>query len=64
MLVDEVERGSPAWRAGLRNGDVIINVNRQDVDTMDELRKAVNDKEAALLLRVNRNGGVFFVVVR
>jgi len=64
VLVDEVERGSPAWRAGLRNGDVIINVNRQDVDTMDELRKAVNDKEAALLLRVNRNGGVFFVVVR
>ena len=43
---------------------MIINVNRQDVDTMDELRKAVNDKEAALLLRVNRNGGVFFVVVR
>ena len=64
MLVDEVERGSPAWRAGLRKGDVIINVNRQDVETMDGLRKAVDDKEAALLLRVNRNGGVFFVVVR
>ena len=62
--MDEVERGSPAWRAGLRNGDVIINVNRQDVNTMDALRKAVDDKEAALLLRVNRNGGVFFVVVR
>jgi serine protease Do/serine protease DegQ len=64
VLVDEVERGSPAWRAGLRKGDVIINVNRQDVETMDGLRKAVDDKEAALLLRVNRNGGVFFVVVR
>ncbi|MCG8393070.1 MAG: DegQ family serine endoprotease [Pseudomonadales bacterium] len=64
VLVETVERGSPAWRAGLRQGDVIINANRRDVVDMEELRDAVEDKEAALLLRVNRNGGVFFVVIR
>ena len=64
MLVDAVERASPAWRAGLRQGDVIINANRKDVVDMKELRSAVEDKDATLLLRVNRNGGIFFVVVR
>ncbi len=64
VFVESVEQRSPAWRAGLREGDVIINANRQDVATMDELKGAIQDKDAALLLRVNRNGGVFFVVVR
>ena len=64
VLVDDVEQGSPAWRAGLRRGDVIINANRQDVVDMAELRNAISDKDGTLLLRVNRNGGVFFVVIR
>ncbi|MBL7251344.1 DegQ family serine endoprotease [Alloalcanivorax sp. C16-2] len=64
VLVENVERNSPAWRAGLRGGDVIINANRQDVASMDELSSAVKDKDAPLLLRVNREGGIFFVVVR
>ncbi len=64
VLVEGVERNSPAWRAGLRGGDVIINANRRDVASMEALRGAVDDKDAALLLRVNRDGGIFFVVVR
>lgn len=31
---------------------------------MDQLRAAIPDKEAAILLRLNRNGGMFFVVIR
>ena len=46
VLVDAVERASPAWRAGLRQGDVIINANRKDVvDALKELRSAVEDKD-------------------
>ncbi len=64
VLVEKVERNSAAWRAGLRRGDVIINANRKDIANMSELQGAVTDKKAALLLRVNRDGGIFFVVVR
>lgn len=64
VLVVNVEQGSPAWRAGLRIGDVIINANRQDVRDMEALRAAIPEKDNAILLRINRKGGVFFVVIR
>ena len=64
VLVEDVARGSAAARAGLRPGDVIINANRQDVVDTAQLRAAIPDKDAAILLRLNRNGGMFFVVIR
>lgn len=64
VLVEDVERNSAAWRAGLRRGDVIINTNRRDIETIEQMRDVITDKEAPLLLRINRNGNVFFVVIR
>ena len=64
ILVENVEQGSAAWRAGLRPGDIIINANRQDVADMEQLRAAIPEQDSAILLRVNRKGGVFFVVIR
>jgi serine protease Do/serine protease DegQ len=64
VLVESVEQGSAAWRAGVRAGDVIINANRQEITTMEGLAKAIPNKDEGILLRINRNGGIFFVVIR
>lgn len=63
-LVLNVEPGSPAWRAGLRDNDVIVQANRQTVDSLDSLIGAVQDRSAALLLNVQRREGALFILLQ
>ena len=60
VIVAGVRPDSPAADAGVREGDVILEVNRTPVKTVDELKKAIatvaEDKSLLLLLR--RNNGV------
>ena len=49
-LVADVEPGSPAQRASLRRGDVILEVDREPVASAEEAKRAVEGKESVLLL--------------
>jgi S1-C subfamily serine protease len=57
-----VEPGSPAHEAGVRQGDIIVEVNRKPVDSAKEVvdQVAKNDDNTLLLL-VQRDKGTFFV---
>ena len=44
VLVSEVVMGSPAAKAGLKAGDIIVAVDGKDVATVGELRKALEIK--------------------
>ena len=37
-----VETASPAWDGGIREGDVLLSINRETVRGLDEYRKAVS----------------------
>jgi serine protease Do/serine protease DegQ len=64
VVVAEVEQGSPAWRSGLRPGDVIQGVNRKRVQSLKEFEAAAGDNPAVLALDVKRGDSNLFVVVR
>ncbi len=64
LEVLEVERGSRAWRAGLRRGDVIVSVNRMRVQNLEDLRRAVRHSRDGLLLNIRRGEGALFIVIR
>lgn len=51
-VVIEVESGSPASRAGLQIGDVIVDANRREVSTTTELLKQI--KKGTNTLRIAR----------
>ncbi len=61
----QVKRNSPAWKAGLRPGDVIISVNRQPVSSLMDLSTlAAQAGKKGLLLNIVRGNGALFVVIR
>jgi serine protease Do len=65
VLVSEVEQGSPAFRAGLAQGDVITRINRQVVRTPQEASRvlaAVPSGSTAFILALRRGQEQFFTV--
>ncbi len=63
-LVASVEQGSPAWRNGLREGDIIIAVNRVRVRNVDELSAELDRGGSAIALNVLRGDTRLFIVVQ
>jgi S1-C subfamily serine protease len=64
LVVSSVDPSGPAAQAGLREGDVIQEVNRQPVRSTDDLRNAVQKSaNRPLLLLINRGGQTAYVPV-
>jgi serine protease Do/serine protease DegQ len=63
VAVLQIAPGSPPWRAGLREGDVIASVNRLTVHTPAELSAAARQNSEPLLLNVLRGEGALFIVI-
>jgi Do/DeqQ family serine protease len=64
VQVLEVERGSRAWSAGLREDDIIVSVNRQPVSSLDAVAAAARSDPNALLLNIRRGDGALYIVIR
>ena len=63
VVVVGVQPGSPAAEAGIRQGDVIVEVNRQPVNSVSELKETISKSKEKdnLLLLVQRRGGKMYV---
>jgi len=65
LVIQDVNPDGRAAAAGLQSGDVIEQVNRQPVQSVDELRAAVKSgANKPVLLLINRQGNELFVTVR
>jgi serine protease Do len=63
VVVAQVDPRSPAAQAGIARGDVIMSINRHPVANVSDFDHLAAAASGQTLLRVYRQGGVFFVVI-
>jgi len=64
VRVVEIVQNSLAWQSGLREGDLIISVNKQPIYSLKDVERAVDDEDTMLLLNVVRGNSGLFIVIR
>jgi serine protease Do len=64
VLIAEVTRNGSAESAGLRAGDVILEVNRTRVGAPEEVEGVIGISADNILLLIWRDGRTFFTVMR
>ena len=65
VKVTQVERGSPAERAGLREGDVLQEINRKPIREVDDFERAtakLEPKQPVLILLRRGNASIFLSI--
>jgi serine protease Do len=66
LIVVQVEEGSPAAEAGIRKGDVIVEVDQTPVKTVEEFSRKVEKykKGDTILFLVKRQKGTLFLTLK
>ena len=64
VTILQIQPDSPAALAGLRQGDIILSVNRKPVADLASFRAAVRENQGRLLLHIRRGSGAFFVLLQ
>lgn len=63
--VAQIEAGSAAAQIGLRQGDLIIGVNRQRVTNLSELRRLLEQRDGGVAaLNIQRGDAQLFILIR
>lgn len=64
VFVSSVNENSPAEYAGLQEGDVILEINKKPVASIDDYKKLIKEAGDELLLLVKRKGQPYIIVIR
>jgi C-terminal processing protease CtpA/Prc len=64
LIVTRVVTGSPAEGAGLRRGDLILEVEGNGVDSVEELDRALEEAGDGAILLVRRERATLFVPLK
>ncbi len=63
VLAASVERGSYAWRSGIREGDIVLEVNQESVSDVKDFDEIIRDPDDLILLKINRQNQTYFIAM-
>ena len=66
LEIEEIKQGSPADKARLRTGDMVMELNREKISSLDDFRSALkkveNDRDHFIMYQ--RNNEIFFATIK
>ncbi|MBD3179199.1 MAG: PDZ domain-containing protein, partial [Candidatus Latescibacteria bacterium] len=64
VVVVEISSDSPAAQSGLKEGDVIVEINRRKVENVDDLRNILDNMEQKIaVVRIFRNDHFYYLEI-
>ena len=63
VLIEEIERTSKAWALGLRAGDLVTAVNKNEINSLKQLTQGVKQSSKTPLLNIYRNGRNYLLLL-
>lgn len=64
VIIANVTPNSPAAMAGVRAGDLLIEVNNHEIKNLGDLKSAVKSDDDVAILLIERGGSTFFVQIK
>ena len=64
LLVLQIHPSSHAYRAGLREKDLIVAANRKNITSIDDLEQSIKKKSDPILLNIQRGQRGFFIIIK
>ena len=66
VVIAQIDPNGPAALAGIRKGDVVVSINREEIDSVEELEALVNDAPAdtAVPVLIQREGNPLFLALK
>ena len=63
LIVDDVEREGAAAKNGIKPGDVILAVNRTEIDSVEQFKRIIAGRRAGstIMLLINRDGDEVYI---
>ena len=61
VVVKSVAADSPAENLGLKKGDIIVEVNKKEIKSVDDLEGALKEKDSFIALRIIRGSAVIYI---
>lgn len=62
IAIGDIQVGSSAWRVGLRERDIVLGINKTQINNLDMARQLLADESPMFHIRVQRDGQVFNLV--
>ena len=63
-MISKADPRGPGGRNGLKQGDIVLSVNRVEVRRVSDLEAAVKKNSRGVLLNIQRGNTAYFLVLK